>query len=86
MEKPTRVEELNFFLNTRNIIAGVCVRHSIRASAQVVAYFKEMPTNVAVPVCCAEGCTDDAFSLALERAVDLLAKNQLEVYSEKKWD
>lgn len=81
MKKPTRVEDLTFFLNTQNVSAGICKKHSIRATAQVVAYYNNMPTNVTVPVCCAEGCTDASFSLAREQAADFFAKNQLEVSS-----
>jgi len=80
MGKPRRVEDLTFLLNTKDIIAGVCEKHSIRASAQVEAHFNNLPTSVVVPVCCTEGCTAAAFSKACEQAADQLAKNQLTVY------
>jgi hypothetical protein len=83
VEKPTRFEDLTFLLNTQDNISGICERHLIQASAQVEAHFKEMPTNVAVLVCCAEGCTGESFSLARDQAADLLEKNQLMVYSHK---
>ena len=80
MDKPRRVEELTFLLNTQNVTSGVCSEHKVRATAQVEAHFKEMPTSIAVLVCCTEGCTAAAFSKACEQAADQLAKNQLTVY------
>lgn len=86
MEKPGRLEDLTFILNTQEIPNGICTKHSLRATAQVVAYCNKMPTNATALVCCAEGCTGDAFSSAQKQAAILLAKGQLEIYSEKKWD
>lgn len=81
MDKPRRVENLTFILNTQSVAAGDCDEHRTRrATAQVEAHFNNMPTSVVVPVCCTEGCTAAAFSKACEQAADQLAKNQLVVY------
>lgn len=80
MDIPKRVEDLTFILNTQKVAPGNCIEHKVRASAQVEAHFKNLPTSVVVPVCCTEGCIATAFSKAYEQAADQLAKNQLVVY------
>ena len=81
MEKPRRVEDLIFAVEPCGGIMDSC-SHGNPASFIATVRFRGKPCNVVVPACKIEAeCPELAEEKAKKLAAELLAKNQLVVYS-----